>query len=288
MIRGSDECLGAPTRMDTAAAAPFGPESASGRNALLAAGIVSTMIGAVIGGHANNPGPPGPRLLHSRRPIPILMYHAIAPAPAGAEWPQLFVKPIRFRAQMEYLAGEGYTAVTLDQVYGAWEKDGLVPPKAIVISFDDGYRGDYTDALPTLADHDWPGVLNLKLGALEDGELTERMIEEMLSASWELDSHTISHPDLTTMQGASLTEEVAGSRQMLQDEFGVPVNFFCYPSGRFNPRVVREVREAGYLGATTTQPGLASCENLYKLRRIRMEQRDSVRSLAAKLGRAAG
>ena len=216
------------------------------------------------------------------------MYHVIAREPAGADWPQLFVKPISFRAQMEYLDGEGYTAVTLDQVYGAWEKDGPVPPKPIVISFDDGYRADYTEALPTLADHDWPGVLNLKLGALEDGELTEQMIEEMLSAGWELASHTISHPDLTTVEGASLTEEVTGSRQMLQDEFGVPVNFFCYPSGRFDPRVVREVRDAGYLGATTTLPGLASCENLYELRRLRMEQRDSVESLAAKLGRAQG
>ena len=216
------------------------------------------------------------------------MYHVIGPAPAGAEWPQLFVKPASFRAQMEYLAAEGYTAVTLDQVHAAWERDGLVPPNPIVISFDDGYRGSYSDALPTLAEHNWPAVLNLTLGAIEDGELTERMIEEMLSAGWELASHTISHPDLTTMEGASLTEEVAGSRQMLQDQFGVPVDFFCYPSGRFNARVVREVREAGYLGATTTQPGLASCENLYELRRIRMEKRDSVRSLAAKLGHAAG
>jgi peptidoglycan/xylan/chitin deacetylase (PgdA/CDA1 family) len=216
------------------------------------------------------------------------MYHVIASAPAGARWPQLFVKPIRFRAQIDYLARKGYTAVTLDQVYKAWEKDGLLPPKPIVISFDDGYRGDYTDALPTLAEHDWPGVLNLKLGALKDGELTEQMIEEMLGAGWELGSHTISHLDLTTLKGPDLTHQVAGSRQMLQDEFGVPVDFFCYPSGRFDRRVVREVRDAGYLGATTTQPGLASREDLYKLRRIRMEQRDDVRSLRTKLDRPAG
>jgi peptidoglycan/xylan/chitin deacetylase (PgdA/CDA1 family) len=228
----------------------------------------------------------GPQLLHSRRPIPILMYHAIASAPAGAEWPQLFVKPIRFRAQVEYLAGEGYTAVTLDQVYGAWEKDVLVPPKPIVISFDDGYRGDYTNALPTLADHDWPGVLNLRLGALEDGELTERMIEEMLSASWELNSHTVSHPDLTTIQGARLTEEVAGSRQMLQDQFGVPVNFFCYPSGRFDDQAIAAVRAAGYLGATTTEEGLASKDEMFTLKRIRVDGTDGVRGLEVKLSQA--
>jgi peptidoglycan/xylan/chitin deacetylase (PgdA/CDA1 family) len=252
----------------------------------LAAGIASALLGAVLGGRANNPGPPGPKLVHSRRPVPVLMYHVIASAPADTANPQLFVKPIRFRAEMAFLASKGYTAVTLDQVYDAWEKNGLVPPKPIVISFDDGYRGDYTDALPALSERHWPGVLNLELGALEDGELTEQMIDQMLDAGWELDSHTISHLDLTKLKGGDLTHEVAGSRQILKKQFGGPVDFFCYPAGRFNPRAVREVRRAGYLGATTTQPGLASRQDLFKLRRIRVEGTDGVRGLEQKLSAA--
>ena len=133
------------------------------RRALLCAGLVAAVIGAVLGGRANNPGPPGPVLVHSRKPIPILMYHAISSAPAGTNLPELFVKPTVFRAQMDQLAAKGYTAISLKQAYDAWENDAVVPLKPIVVSFDDGYRGDYTDALPALSDHDWPGVLNLCL-----------------------------------------------------------------------------------------------------------------------------
>ena len=248
----------------------------------------AAVAGAIVGGKANNPEPPGPVLVHSRRPVPILMYHVIATSPADAANPQLFTKPRRFGAQMAYLASHGYTAVTLQRVYDAWENDGLVPPKPIVISFDDGYRGDYTDALPILKDRGWPGNLNLEMGSLASGELTDEMVKEMIDAGWEVDSHTISHLDLTSLKGASLRREVAGSREILRKRFGVPVNFFCYPAGRFNPRAVDEVRRAGYLGATTTMPGLASRSDLYKLRRIRIDQTDGVRSLAEKLRSGAG
>jgi len=253
------------------------------RRVLVLAAVGAAVAGAIAGGRANNPGPPGPVLVHWRRPVPILMYHVIASAPLGAANPQLFTKPVRFRAQMDYLASHGYHAVTLQRVYDAWKHDGLVPPKPVVVTFDDGYRGDYTDALPILRERGWPGNLNLELGALADGELTEQMIDEMISAGWELDSHTVHHLDLTTLKGATLREEIAGSRAILRQRFGVPVNFFCYPAGRFNARDVSEVRRAGYLGATTTIPGLASSQDLYKLRRLRIDQSDGVPDLARKL-----
>jgi peptidoglycan/xylan/chitin deacetylase (PgdA/CDA1 family) len=258
------------------------------RRVLVAMALAGAVMGAVLGGRANNPGPPGPPapvLVHSRRPVPILMYHVIATAPAGAANPQLFTKPIRFRAEMDYLAAHGYHAVTLQDVYDAWERDALVPEKPVVISFDDGYRGDYTDAMPALREHSWPGVLNLEIGALEDGELTAPMINEMLGAGWELDSHTISHLDLRGMSPPMLRREVAGSREILKKRFGVPVNFFCYPAGRYDAPAVAEVRRAGYLGATTTESGLASRQDLYKLKRIRIDQSDGVGALAEKLKR---
>jgi peptidoglycan/xylan/chitin deacetylase (PgdA/CDA1 family) len=254
------------------------------RRVLVFAALGAAVIGAIVGGKANNPGPPGPVLVHSRRPVPILMYHVIASAPAGAANPQLFIKPIRFRAQMAYLAAHGYHAVTLQRAYEAWEHNGLIPPKPVVLSFDDGYRGDSTHAMPILRDHGWVGNLNLELGALADGELTEQMIKSMIAAGWELDSHTVHHLDLTRLKGAQLREEIAGSRAIIQKRFGVPVNFFCYPAGRFNARAVSEVQRAGYLGATTTMPGLASRADLYKLRRIRIDQSDGVADLARKLG----
>jgi peptidoglycan/xylan/chitin deacetylase (PgdA/CDA1 family) len=274
------------------------------RNALIVAALASAVIGAAVGAGAGGgsdsaatppklarggvgPPPDTGDLTHSAKPVPVLMYHVIANAPDSAQIPELFVKPIRFRAQLAYLAKQGFTAVTLEQVYSAWKRGGLIPEKPVVISFDDGYRGDYSDAMPILAKHHWPGVLDLQLGAIENGELTDAMVNRMLDSGWELASHTISHLDLTTMRGASLRREVAGSRALLRKRFHVPVGFFCYPSGRFNAATIAAVRRAGYLGATTTQEGLASPADMYRLSRIRVNGTDGVPGLEQKL-RAAG
>jgi peptidoglycan/xylan/chitin deacetylase (PgdA/CDA1 family) len=101
------------------------------------------------------------------------MYHVIASPPATARFPDLFVDPGTFQAQMSWLARHGYSAVSLNEVNDAWFKDGKLPEKPVVLSFDDGYRGDYVYARPTLRRLRWPGVLNLLIGNL-GSELTDR------------------------------------------------------------------------------------------------------------------
>jgi peptidoglycan/xylan/chitin deacetylase (PgdA/CDA1 family) len=86
--------------------------------------------------------------------------------------------------------------------------------------------------------------------------------------------------------GDQLTQEVAGSRRMLQQKFHQPVNFFCYPAGRYDDEAVQAVRAAGYLGATTTDEGLASKDEMFTLKRIRVDGSDGVDGLAQKLSSA--
>jgi hypothetical protein len=80
-----------------------------------------------------------------------------------------------------------------------------------------------------------------------------------------------------------LKHEIGDSRTILRHEFRVPVDFFCYPSGRFDAAAIAAVRAAGYLGATTTQFGLANPSNLYTLSRVRVNGSDRVAGFAAKL-----
>jgi peptidoglycan/xylan/chitin deacetylase (PgdA/CDA1 family) len=273
------------------------------RNALLVAALASAVLGAAVGAGAGGGGagtaqagpklarggvgpPPGDDLVHSTEPVPILMYHVISSAPDTAQNPELFVKPRRFRAQVSALAKRGYQAITLEQLYSAWKRGGPIPRKPVVLTFDDGYRGDYTDAMPILAARHWPGVLNLTLTSIESGELTDGMVERMLDAGWELASHTISHLDLTRMEGSDLAHEVGGSRQLLRKRFHVPVSFFCYPSGRYDDRTIRAVRQAGYLGATTTDEGLGAPDQMFRLKRIRIDGSDGVPGLERKLGQS--
>ena len=73
---------------------------------------------------------------------------------------------------------------------------------------------------------------------------------------------------------------------MLQQRFHQPVNFFCYPSGRYDGQAIQAVRDAGYLGATTTDEGLASKTEMYTLKRIRVDGSDGVSGLMQKLQQA--
>jgi peptidoglycan/xylan/chitin deacetylase (PgdA/CDA1 family) len=212
------------------------------------------------------------------------MYHVIAPAPAGAAFPELFVRPADFAGQMRWLAAHGFHAVTLHQVYEYWLRGAPLPAQPVVLSFDDGTLGQHVHALPVLRKLHWPGVLNLKVNALKSKyTLPAWRVHDMLKAGWELDAHTITHPDLTRVGDAQLWEEVHGSRVDLQRLFHVPVDFFCYPAGRYNARVIAAVRRAGYLGATTTNYGLARPADLYTLNRVRIDGSDGVAGFARKL-----
>ena len=245
------------------------------------------------GGPKLSPGGLGPppavgTLVHSQAPVPVLMYHVIASPPVGAALPELYVDPKTFDRQMELLKRQGYAGVSLNQVYDAWFKGGELPEKPVVVSFDDGYRGQYVYARPELRKLGWPGVLSLIVKTIENpnGELSPQMVQGLINDGWELDSHTITHLDVSQLSGSQLEQEVGGSRRILQERFHQPVNFFCYPSGSFDAEAIQAVRAAGYLGATTTEEGLASKGEMYTLKRIRVDGSDGVSGLEQKLRQA--
>lgn len=213
-------------------------------------------------------------------PVPIIEYHVLGKAPADAPYPELYVGRGDFRRQIDWLRRNGFEAVTLEQVQDAWYRGATLPPKPIVIAFDDGYRPQFTFALPTLRKRGWAGVLNLKA---EGSDLYPSNVEAMLAAGWELASHTIDHADLSTLEGEALRREVADSRQILRRRYGVPVHNFCYPAGRFDAAVLAAVEEAGYEGAQSQIPGYAERGKRYELARLEILGSDGVAGLAAKL-----
>ncbi len=212
--------------------------------------------------------------------VPILEYHVLGSPDPSAPYPELYVSRPDFHRQMDWLERQGYQAVTLEQVEDAWFRSGRLPPKPVVLSFDDGYRPQFTYALPELRRHGWAGVLNLKA---EGSDLYPSNVEAMIAAGWELAAHTIHHLDLTELGPAQLKEEVAGSRAILRREYGVPVKDFCYPAGRFDPTVVAAVRAAGYAGATTEISGYAEPDAPYELARFEILGSTGVSGLAEDL-----
>jgi peptidoglycan/xylan/chitin deacetylase (PgdA/CDA1 family) len=220
-------------------------------------------------------------------PVPILMYHVIAAPPAGAPFPGLYVPPDEFAAQMQALKRTGWHAVTLDRVEAYWRKGvPLGAGKPIVISFDNGYQSQYTQALPVLSRLGWVGDENIQLTGLppSQGGLSRRQVEGLVSAGWELDTQGFSHADLIALDAQQLHYQVAVARAVVQQRYHVPVNWFCYPSGHYDATVLAAVEAAGYTGSTTVVPGWAHADDdPYRLHRLRVLGGTSPAALRAQI-----
>ncbi len=220
-----------------------------------AAGTSAKQPAAATSGTRSTPAP-------GTATVPILAYHVInAPPAQSSAAPALYVPVQEFSDQMHALKADGWNAVTLDQLEAYWTRGvGLGPGKPIVISFDNGYASQYTNALPVLKQLGWVGVENLELSGLppSEGGLTDTQIRGLIAAGWELASEGVSGADLLTLDADHLRSELATARQTLRSRYGVPANWFSYPSGHYNTTVIAAVRAAGFVGSTTVVPGWAS------------------------------
>jgi peptidoglycan/xylan/chitin deacetylase (PgdA/CDA1 family) len=229
-------------------------------------------------------------------PVPILMYHVIAPPPPGAPSPGLYVPPDEFAAQMAALKAAGWHAVTLDQVEAYWTRGVPLPGpgKPIVLTFDNGYHSQSADALPVLRKLHWVADENIQLQGLppSQGGLTTTEVKGLVDAGWELDTQGIGRADPLALSSSELSSELATARHILQRRYGVEVNWFSYPSGHYDATVIAAVKAAGYVGSTTVVPGWAAPgSDPYRLPRLEvlsgttpaslLAQIDSVRAAAA-------
>jgi peptidoglycan/xylan/chitin deacetylase (PgdA/CDA1 family) len=250
--------------------------------------VLAASVAVLAGGQSAHAH--GPSVAPRAKPVPVLMYHRVSAAPRKpGRSPALWVGAARFRRQLGLLARAGYHGVTLDQVWRAWHRQATLPDKPIVLTFDDGYASQYRNAAPALRRYGWPGVLNLEWRRLGlRGGLSRAQVRRLIGAGWEVAAHSLTHPDLTRLDAASLRAEVAGSRAAIEHAFGLAVESFCYPYGRVDARVRAAVRAAGFRTATTTRQGLASpLGDPLLLRRIRVDGRKPAADLLRALRRAA-
>lgn len=201
--------------------------------------------------------------------VPILMYHQIGePAPKGSPYRSLTVHPASFRRQMKWLRRLGYRGLSMHDImpYVRGEQHG----KVVGITFDDGYRNVYQNALPVLREVGFTATNYFVARQLdggnvwdyEDGVAHSDLMSETEMLDWakqgmEVGSHTLSHARLSAIPEAQAREQIEGSRKELEALLGEPVTAFCYPYGAENASVRELVRNAGYTNATTTAGGLA-------------------------------
>lgn len=205
--------------------------------------------------------------------IPVAMYHSIDKNDADTK---LAVKPESFARQMAFLRKNNYNVVGLGKIARYIEKKEKLPPRTVAITFDDGFKNNYTDAFPALKKYNIPATIFVivdKIGA--PGYLDWKELKEMSdSGIVTIGSHTVSHRFLTSLDSEGLKRELEGSKDVLERGLGKKVEYLCYPMGRHSDLVKRIAKEAGYLCAVTTGNcnDTLSNDDIYAIKRVRISR----------------
>ena len=201
-------------------------------------------------------------------PIPVLMYHQIGkPSAPGTNFRSLTVHPDSFARQMTWMKRLGYQGLCMRDLmpYLKGEKFG----KVFGITFDDGYRNVFENALPVLkglsfsatnyfvphqfdGSNVWDHSKNIPASPL----MSREEILDWAKAGQEVGSHTLDHVHLPEVSALEARRQIFESKAILENLVGMPVTAFCYPYGDYLPEHATMAREAGYVSATTTVRGL--------------------------------
>lgn len=185
--------------------------------------------------------------------VPVLYYHSISSIEPKNE---LRMPPSEFEKQMAYLSQHGYHTVSLTQLDNFFHGKGTLPAKPIAITFDDGYKDNYTNALPILKKYGFTATVFVIVNEVgKNDKMSWEELNELIHAGWEIGSHTMNHLDLTKLNSSKLIQEVKQSKELLENHLGNTIKFFVYPSGRYNANVVKTIKDAGYIMAFTTVKG---------------------------------
>ncbi|HID86951.1 MAG TPA: polysaccharide deacetylase family protein, partial [Anaerolineae bacterium] len=222
------------------------------------------------------PPQPTPDGIRREVKVPILMYHHIAvpPPDADAIRRDLSVPPANFEAHLRYLAEEGYQSISLRDLLFHLAIGQPLPPKPIILTFDDGYVDNYANAFPLLKKYGFTATFFIITDFVDWGYeeyMTWDQLREMAQAGMEIEAHSRDHPDLRGKPLDYLVWQILGPKEAIEAHTGHTVRFFNYPSGRYDEEVVKVLRSAHYWGAVVISQGADhSSEQPFKLRRIRV------------------
>jgi peptidoglycan/xylan/chitin deacetylase (PgdA/CDA1 family) len=209
---------------------------------------------------------------------PVLTYHKLGPRPNGVRIKGLYLSEKLFAQQLAELHAEGFTTPPLTEAFPVRS----TAQRHIALTFDDGYANVMRYGLRPLAEHGFRALQFLVVGCIGknnrwdagSGEAQEQLMDaaqvrEWLAAGHEIGSHTLTHPFLTRLTRSQAREEISASKKILEDQFGHPIKYFCYPYGDWNNEICNLVIAAGYKAAFTTTTGVNTpADSPYMLKRI--------------------
>ena len=185
----------------------------------------------------------------------------------------LSVRPEDFERQMKYLVEHNFHAITPQEMYAALVEGAELPENPVLITFDDGYLDNYTNAYPILKKYGLKATMFVITGFMDRGQpgyFTWGQAAEMeASGLINIESHTVTHSSLTALSEEQLQREIKLSKADIERRLGKQVEFLAYPTGTYNLHIAALVKEAGYKGAFTVKYGnVDHASNLFALERV--------------------
>jgi peptidoglycan/xylan/chitin deacetylase (PgdA/CDA1 family) len=220
--------------------------------------------------------------------VPILYYHYIGnnPNPADTLRDSLSIAPDKFDEQMEYLSKNGYNTITFDTMYAGLMGQTVLPPKSVILTFDDGYIDFFVNAFPTLRKYNLKATVFIPTGLMDQGYyLHWNQIKEMDQTGLiSFEAHSITHANLPSLSNEEVYTQITESKKFLEAQLGKPVNFMAYPYGTTTPEIEALVKKAGYIGSAGTWTGVIQSEgNLFDMPREKIGGNFTIEEFAARL-----
>ncbi len=195
-------------------------------------------------------------ILHSKEVggIPIFMYHMITDdTPKNPNSEYLYVSPENFDMQLKKMHDSGYKTITFDELSKSIEKDFKLPDKSFIITFDDGYLNNYTEAFPILKKYDYTAYIGITSKVIGDPDIYELeyfnydQAKEMLeSGVIKFTNHTYSHKDLSKLSEEEILFQITKSREDIYNNLGVYTDVLTLPFGYTSQRVQKIIKDEGY------------------------------------------
>ncbi|MCA9393796.1 MAG: polysaccharide deacetylase family protein [Candidatus Omnitrophica bacterium] len=213
--------------------------------------------------------------IDQHRVVPVIMYHHIDET---GRHPVATVPTDHFEKHLRYLRDYQFEVLPYDDYIRAKQQGEHLSRKTVVLTFDDGYADNYTNAFPLLRRYGYPAVMFISTDKVgQPGYVTWDQLREMAAAGITIGSHAIAHEYLPGLPADRIAREITESRRILEQRLGIPVRHFSYPVGGFNDEIKQLVRQAGYVSAVTTNRGFDRFnKDFYELNRVTMDEEDLV------------
>ncbi len=192
--------------------------------------------------------------------VPILIYHSIRPwEPSDSKGARRWIaSPQTLEAELGWLKDHGYTSVSFEALAAHLERGAPLPPRPVIISFDDDWQSQYVNAVPLLRRYGFTATFFIWVRAVGRAHhMSWDEIQELDAEGMEIGCHTMTHLFLTKLKSdEQLRREIVSAKDLIEAHVRHPVTTLAYPFGQYDERVVAAARAAGFTTARSTWPGV--------------------------------